>query len=905
MSLSPSLRKHVDELNEFLMSVIQDEAGEAIRSLIESLVDDCRRADESGDESAVEQVWQRVIKLDLSEIMWVLRSLTVYFHLMNKAEQREIARINRDREKQADADHPRAESIQDAVFQLKAKGATAGDLKALVGMLDVQPTLTAHPTEARRQSILQKQHKISQLIPALTDPARTGHEREQTALDIRNQIALLMATDEIRSGKLSVEDEIHNGLYFCTHAIWDTVPQIFDDLRRAAKDVFGIEVDLKSQIRYRTWIGGDRDGNPFVTPAVTAQALAEQRRAVREIYREALTHLSNSLSISSRQAQVPTWFIQEVQTDPQVQSLSDSVKERHLHEPFRLKLLGMLRQLDTHPDAVAQSGFLSDLRSVQRALVDAGLKGVAYGGPLTRLIDRVHIFAFNLVSMDIRQHSDLHAESVAELLSLGGVTQDYLNADEGSRIAILTAELRNPRPLKSPFTALGQPSKTVLETFEVIRSALQRDADAIGCLIVSMTHEVSDLLEVLLLAKESGIWSFDGEQVKCGLDVVPLFETVEDLERGAQLLEQLFVHPIYRMHLQARGNMQEIMLGYSDSNKDGGYWMANWALHKAQATLTAVCRKHGLGFRLFHGRGGTVGRGGGRANQAINALPAQCQNGRIRFTEQGEVITFRYALSEIAHRHLEQIVHAVLTSTFGKDPHAEAIPARWTALMEQIAHDSMSAYRALIHDPEFWDWYRELTPIEHISRLPIASRPVSRKAASEVDFAGLRAIPWNFAWTQTRLNIPGWFGIGQALQQVLADPESGLHDLQEMYRVWPFFQAVINNARMDMARTRLHISARYAGTLCRSSQFFEIVERDFQMAKEALAQICGESQLMGHRPVIAGLIRFRNPPTDVLNLIQIELLKRWRSSSEPEKPVLRQALFQSINGIAAAMQSTG
>ncbi len=905
MSLSPSLKNHVDRLNEFLMTVIEDEAGREMRLLIESLVEDSRQADATSDAAALEQVWQRIVKLDLTQIMWVLRTLTVYFHLMNKAEQREIARINRDRERLANSDHPRAESVHDAVFQLKTKGASVGDLKELVSVMDIQPTLTAHPTEARRQSILRKQHKISKLIPELTDALRTNSERAQTALDIRNQIALLMATDEIRSGNLSVEDEIHNGLYFCTHAIWDTVPQIYADLREAASQQFGAELDLGSQIRYRTWIGGDRDGNPFVTPEVTTQALADQRQAMLNLYREELEQLSGSLSISSRQAQIPSWFEAEVANDANVGRLSDANKKRYIHEPFRLKILGMLQQLELDPSAVTQSSFLADLNCIQRALIGAGLSGVAHGGPLRRLIDRVHIFAFNLVSMDIRQHSEKHADTVAELLSLGGVTHDYLAANERQRIDLLTKELQNPRPLKPLHMKLTQPCENVLETFQVIRDALHRDADSIGCLIVSMTHEVSDLLEVLLLAKETGIWAFDGESVACDLDVVPLFETVEDLEQGARLLDELFVHPVYRLHLKARKNMQEIMLGYSDSNKDGGYWMANWALHKAQASLSKICRTHQIEFRLFHGRGGTVGRGGGRANQAIAALPAQCQNGRMRFTEQGEVITFRYALSEIAHRHLEQIVHAVLTSTYRKEAQTDDIPETWTQLMEQIALDSMTAYRALIHDLEFWDWYRELTPIEHISRLPIASRPVSRKSASEVDFAGLRAIPWNFAWTQTRLNIPGWFGIGQALGKAIEQNESHLVSLREMYRTWPFFQAVINNARMDMARTRLQVSARYVQTLCQSTKFFDDIDRDFKLARVAVAKICAEENLLSHRPVIEGLIRFRNPATDVLNLVQIELLRRWRESSETEQPALRQALFQSINGIAAAMQSTG
>ncbi|MDL1879370.1 phosphoenolpyruvate carboxylase, partial [Cytophagia bacterium CHB2] len=384
------------------------------------------------------------------------------------------------------------------------------------------------------------------------------------------------------------------------------------------------------------------------------------------------------------------------------------------------------------------------------------------------------------------------------------------------------------------------------------------------------------------------------------------FETIDDLNRITDLMAAAFMDPIYRLHLRARHDFQEIMLGYSDSNKDGGYWMANWALYQAQQAAAEVCRRHQIDFRLFHGRGGTVGRGGGRANQAILAMPAGSHNSRIRFTEQGEVITFRYSSPALAHRHLEQIVHAMLTA---QARHAPPTPAAASStsesheLMNEIAQQAMRSYQSLIRHPEFWQWYISVTPIEHISRLPIASRPVSRKAAHEVDFDGLRAIPWVFAWTQTRYNVPGWFGIGAALSELLATRAEALQKLQQLYREWLFFRTVLDNAQLEMKRAHLAIAGFYAQA--RRESFHQIIVDDFQRATQAICAITGQAEILDNAPVLKKSIELRNPYTDVLNLLQTELLQRWRQPDIAEREPLRHALFLSINGIAAAMQSTG
>jgi phosphoenolpyruvate carboxylase len=554
---------------------------------------------------------------------------------------------------------------------------------------------------------------------------------------------------------------------------------------------------------------------------------------------------------------------------------------------------------------------LEELRRLRDWLTKTGLSGGSDSAPLPTLIDQIASFGLSLAVLDVRQHSRVHEEAVAELLSLARVADDYLEADEGRRRQLLADELVRPRPLLLPGVSTSAATRELLETLDLVRIANAAEAGAMPCWIISMTHDPSDLLEVLLLAREVGIWRWRDGRVESDLDVVPLFETIEDLEHAGERFDSLLKDPIYRQHLTTRGDSQEVMIGYSDSNKDGGYWRANWALHKAQAALGQTAADHGVELRLFHGRGGTVGRGGGRANRAIGALPPGVQSGRIRFTEQGEVISFRYSVPELAHRHLEQIVHAVLTSAATSDQESFRPSPEDIACLDRIGSLAMQAYRDLIEDPKFWHWYSTVTPIEHISQLPIASRPVSRQSGGVVAFEGLRAIPWSFSWNQTRYLVPGWFGSGAALGDAM---DSGQGErLQRLYREWPFFTAVADNAQREMARTRLPISRRYARFAedpDAVGSFHRRIAEDFQRARIALLTITGQDEILSNQPVIRRSICLRNPYTDVLNLVQIELMRRFRENQDEgadaaRREELGQAILLSINGIAAALQTTG
>jgi len=968
--ISEPLSEQINLLGALLGQAIQDRAGEETLARVEELRGLAKRAIREDDPSLRRRLGEHISVLDRGQIVWLLRAFTTFFHLVNQAEKQEILRINRERACSAGSGGaPRAESIDAALASLRDAGWDLDRVQALIERLDIQPTLTAHPTEARRRTVLFKQQRIGELLDALQRARTTPDEHDRLFEQLYVEIAVLLATDEIPAERPSVQDEVEQGLYFLRHMIWEAVPRIREDVGRALERRFPQSsgqapgenpIDRtppRLGLRYRSWIGSDRDGNPNVTPEVTRWTVRVQRRAALARLEEELRALRGELSLSDRQVPIPAELLESLDHDAERLGRSpEKASARNgkvRHEPFRRKLDFMIERLRrlraslddpqggppaTEPARPAETPpyrldtLRADLDLLARCLEASGLGQVARYGRLPRVQALVESFGFALAGLDIRQHSGIHEAAVTEILRLARVSDDYSALTEDERLELLAAELDNPRPLLAPGAELSPRTAGVMDTLAVAREAIALDPRAIQAYVVSMTHTVSDLLEVLLLAKEAGLVATappvegDDTAPTFPFDLVPLFETVEDLEAADERMAALFRHPVYRRYLAGRGDLQEIMLGYSDSNKDGGYWMANWALHQAQDRLGRVCREHGVDFRLFHGRGGTVGRGGGRANQAIFAMPEPVHNGRIRFTEQGEVISFRYGRAGIARRHLEQIVHAMVLSTAehadqagdGVGPDGGPAPDDEAArLMETIARHSHTAYRELIDDDTLWPFYTAATPIEHISRLPIASRPVSR-SGSKVAFDDLRAIPWGFSWIQTRYLVPGWYGVGRALDAVLSDDGAAdgevLPKLQELYRQWPFFTAVVNNAQREMARARLDIAGLYAelaeeageARADKASSIHQRIADDFAEARRAILAITGQDELLDNSPVIQKSIRLRNPYTDVLNLLQIELLRRFRGSDdEDERSALREAIFLSINGIAAAMQSTG
>ncbi|MEX2463635.1 MAG: phosphoenolpyruvate carboxylase, partial [Balneolaceae bacterium] len=777
--ISAPLTKNLISLTGLLEEYLVKRGEHSLQSLSSELPELTARAFRDSESGANEKLCERIAQMSVDEIRNLLRLTTIFFHLVNSLEQHEIIRINRERAKKIDIDHPRAESIADALKFFKKSGFSYDDALEIFKKLDIQPTITAHPTEARRRSILHKQENITEMIGDLDDDDLTPNEKDARLKQIVNEIALLISTDEVRSERLTVEDEVENGLFYFTSSIWSTIPRLYDEVRSGFAQQYDKVPDLPIIMRYRSWIGSDRDGNPNVTRDVTWNTLLEHRSAALKLYLKELEKIRRYLSISQNLVNVSDELVKSLKKDEQEVPLSTQYKRHYKNEPYRRKLThimhrmrNMLNDLKGSEGDVLKSSesyraadFINDLDLIFDSLVENGLEDVARYGDFNDLKIRAYTFGFHLAALDIRQHSGVHEKAVAELLSAANVNDQYSSLNEKEKVDLLVQELRNPRPLAPKNAKLSKPTVEILNVFNLISTILELDENAFGSYIISMTHGVSDMLEVVILAKEAGLWWFENGGVESKIDIVPLFETIEDLDISAGLMEDILENPIYNLQLKARNNFQEVMLGYSDSNKDGGYWMANWALQKGQLELGRVLRDKEVDFRLFHGRGGTVGRGGGRSNRAILALPSISNNGRIRFTEQGEIISFRYSLPEITRRHLEQVVNAVVRVTAGEGQKPIQEGEQAEEIMSQIANGSMKAYRELIDDENFWNWFKTITPVEHIGNLPIASRPVSRGGDKGLQFANLRAIPWVFGWTQVRYNVPGWFGLGSALDE--------------------------------------------------------------------------------------------------------------------------------------------
>ncbi|MGM0506783.1 MAG: phosphoenolpyruvate carboxylase, partial [Bacteroidota bacterium] len=817
-NISQKLTQRTVTLTEIMEQLILKRKEDSLSRLAAELPELTADVLEQGENNAsTEKLQKTIANLSHKELVSLLRIYTIFFHLINSFEQHEIIRINRERSLKSTPENPRTESIRDAVRYFKEEGYTLNEAASLFSRLDIQPTITAHPTEARRRSILGKQDQISGMITQLDQDNLTPDEREALLHQIFSELVLLISTDEVRSERLTVEDEVENGLFYFTNSIWSTIPRLYDDIHNAFITYYGEAPDIPVILRYRSWIGSDRDGNPNVTSEITWNTLLDQRRTVLELYLEELDDIRRYLSVSNQLVDVPESLANSLARDEEEAPVSSRYGRRYTNEPFRRKithimhrLRGLIGDLSEDPAVLiarakfyTSTDFVQDLELIKSALIECGLDEVANFGRYHHLLIRAKTFGFHMAGLDIRQHSELHAAAVEELLQLAGVHEKYTSLNEEEKIDLLASELRNPRPLLPVNADITDDTDRVLSVFILLNDIIELDTNAFGEYIISMTHGVSDLYEVMILSKEAGLWGYRDGKVDSSIDLVPLFETIEDLEKSAGIMEGIFKNPLYSEHLESRERFQEIMLGYSDSNKDGGYWMANWALQKAQEQLGAVLREYDIDFRLFHGRGGTVGRGGGRSNKAISGLPPISNNGRIRFTEQGEIISFRYSLPDITRRHLEQIVTAVARVTAAGDKSAASTSddKEFFKTMDRLAEHSMKEYRELIDHPEFWDWYKTITPVGHIGNLPIASRPVSRGSSGNLQFENLRAIPWVFAWTQVRYNVPGWYGVGSALNEFLNESEENLELCRQWYQEKTFFRSIVDNSQREMART--------------------------------------------------------------------------------------------------------
>lgn len=937
--LTDPLTQDIRLLDRLLGAVLREQEGE-------ELIDTARALFQRPDQDPATLLEEYPYLQDPEAVQALLRAFSILFQLLNITQQIEIVRVNR-RRQQESGDTPRTESIGEAICQLKNRGLGPGDIQTLLNGLFIEPTLTAHPTEARRRAVMDKLHALAFLL------ADCGPSTDRTALDrplttpdqplaqIHRALTALWQTDEIRSTPVTVDDEVRNVMYFVENTMADVVYWLHEDLRAALDRCYpGEEFDIPVFLGLRSWVGGDRDGNPFVTPAVVWRTLVQHKRLALEIYKTGIRRLRHDLTMGGRYAEISRELRDSLESDAHDIQLSETVRLRYAGEPYVLKLFMMEARLDALLDQldvigewetaqtgarISTSGYASpeelvrDLERIRKSLEEHHGVALAASGPLKRLEVQVNTFGFHLMTLDIRHHSEEQERTLdavfhrAEVLSGPG---RYADLDEADRVKVLSRELRESRPLLS----LNRPGEwetpPILDVFSVVRQARERlSQKAVRACVISMTHGISDVLEALLLAKEQGLvyWTGEGEnrRLVSDLDIVPLFETIDDLQNCESLMSRLFGHPVYRMHLEARGHVQEIMLGYSDSSKDGGYLSANWALQETQDRLARMCRKSGVTLRLFHGRGGTVGRGGGRANKAILAQPPGSVNGQIRFTEQGEVIAYRYGLPAFAHRHLEQITNAVILASSATSLNTVSRPV-WKDAVRTMAATSREAYRELVYnDPAFWTFYTQATPIAHISRLPIASRPVFRPGRGSEGLEGLRAIPWVFAWVQSRYVLPGWYGVGRALESYLQEDADRIQLLREMYRQWPFFRTAVDGTQFELMRAHMDTAAPYARRVQPpdvGERIHGMIREEYERTCRIILQITEQSHLVEHAKSVWKMVQLRNPAVVPMNFLQIALLNRWdalqESNIEPD-PAWRNAILTSITGIASAMQSTG
>ena len=846
----------------------------------------------------------------IDEANVLVRAFTNYFQLVNLAEDNERIRRIRAREL-ATHPAPRRGSIREAVGILRDQGMGAAGMQALLANASVRLVLTAHPTEARRRTVIDKLARVFTVIRDLDERQMMPLEIERTRTRLAATIAELWASNEVRAVKPTVIDEVRAGLVYLRSTLVHVIPALYRDLEEACAVLYpGAEIVVPPFLTFGSWIGGDRDGNPNVTPGVTRDALEIMRVSALQMLEERFGELAGRLSMSERVSGAHPLVTEMIASYRQrFPELGAELARVNGDEPFRQIVTLMRERLRATRKGwpvgfVDSADLLADLRVLEASLRLRRQDPVLFGD-LHDVIRQVEVFGFHLAVLDIRDHSARHERAVADALAVTGVVADYRALPEDERVALLRREIANPRPLLpaglAGFSAIG---REVVETFEVIRSGLEgAHAGAIESYIISAAEAPSDVLEVLLLMKETRLAGVGGAGAR--LRIAPLFEAGETLASAADTMSALLEEPVYRTALAATGSGQEIMIGYSDSNKDVGYLGSGWALYDAQVRLAQVFQDRGVPLTYFHGRGGSIGRGGGPTNVAILAQPRGTVDGRIKLTEQGEVISARYSTEPIAHREIELAVGASLVSTVGAFPQPEGKRlASFEAAMHDLAAWSTGVYRALVYgDAGFVPFFYEATPIREIAELQLGSRPARRTASSRIE--DLRAIPWVFSWTQVRVILPGWYGVGSAL--VRAEGVYGLPFLQAMEREWPFFQALLANAELGMAKADMAIAQRYVDALVTPGpdrdRIWGAILEEYERSREQVLRVTGQARLLDRDPVLQRAIARRNPYVDPLSFMQVELLRRLRAADQPDGLLL--PVLLAINGIANAMKNTG
>ncbi len=913
-TLTP-LKETVRFLGDILGSIIREQAGEELYELEEDIRKTARDVRRTWSKKNFDHLVSITSGLDGATAYQVLRAFTVYFQDVNIAEQVATVRGERERKK-LHTEKPYPGGIADALRVLSEKGYTAKQVQKLLDNLNIVPVFTAHPTEAKRKTVQELLQRVAEAFEQFKKQEELPQAQEKLRELLLAEHTILWQSDDVRSVRLSVLDEVQNGLFYFDETIIELLPELELEFHVAAKRYYPeAKFQVGSYLRFGSWMGGDRDGNHFVLPETTLRAARMHKQYAIDYYVRRLRRLLRSLSSSVNLVSASSQLLESIGRDTvHATPLGFAPDVHYVSEPYRQKIFLILYRLTSRNWAYpSPSELLADLRLLETSLLENGGDRIAQH-ILHPVITQVEAFGFHLASIDVREHSAKHETAITEIFATVGITPAFAKLSEDERIALLSRELSSPRALIPRFASFTEDTRRVLDVFAVIKQVQDElGSESIQNYIISMTRFPSDILVVLLLAKEFGLFVIGrGDKVSSSLNIVPLFETIDDLRRAPEVMSQLLSNAAYLSNLRARGMKQEVMLGYSDSNKDGGYLTSHWELYKTQVALAAVAKKFGCSLRLFHGRGGTTGRGGGGPlSQAIAAQPAGTISGSIRFTEQGEVIALRYSHPEIARRNLEEVTSATLLAsaetTFGKPE--KLVQDSWMKTMEFLSEASFNYYRKLVNDaPDFPTFFREATPIEEISSLNLGSRPAKRGQSESI--AELRAIPWVFSWNQNRSLLPTWYGVGSAIEQLVEKDKSNLVLLKSMYQSWPFFRATIANCEMTLVKVDIHVLTLY-GSLVQSpkirNKFLPMLISEFERTCKMILEVTDQKELLEDNPSLREVLFVRRHYLDPLSYIQVDLLKRIRSLSPetPEYSQLRKAIHLSINGIASGMQNTG
>ena len=915
------LRDDIRLLGRVLGDTLREQEGEALFALVEQVRRTAVRFVRGHHPEARAEMAALLDPLSQDQAQIVVRAFSYFLQLANIAE--DMHHVRRRRAHDIAGSPPRAGSLTHALDRLAADGVGPQALADLLGHALLAPVLTAHPTEVQRQSLIHNHRLIARLLDERDRLQLTPDEAEDNATRLADAVLRMWQTRVLRPVRLNVIDEVRNGVSYFEETFFNELPRVYLQAERQLAQRFpGQRWRLPPFFRIGSWIGGDRDGNPFVTADTLRHAMRIQSAAALAHYRAEVHALGGELALSELL----------VRPTPALLALAGQSPDhspQRADEPYRRALVGIYARLaatgqrldpqahtQTQPQtpvspgvAAAQPYATPDELGAELAVLSDSLRShssaALAAGRLARLERAVQVFGFHLAPIDLRQNADVHVQTVAELLAQAGRCADYLALAEAERVDLLAAELASARPLRSPYLDYGEQTRGELAIFDAARDirATHGPAAIVNC-IISKTDAPSDMLELALLLKESGLLH-PGAAPRLDVNLIPLFETIDDLRQSAATMDALFSLPAYRALVAARGDEQEVMLGYSDSNKDGGFLTSGWELYKAEIALVAVCRAHGVRLRLFHGRGGSVGRGGGPSYLAILAQPPGAVPGQIRLTEQGEVISAKYGSPETGRRNLEVLLAATLEASLAHPAGEAEAATRFHAVMDELSARAFSAYRALVYEtPGFDTYFQQSTVVSEIAALNIGSRPASRKPSSRIE--DLRAIPWVFSWAQCRVMLPGWYGFGSAVEGYLREHPDGLRTLQQMNRAWPFFASLLSNMDMVLAKSDLAIGSRYAELVTDErlrTAIFEQIRAEWALTRQHLLAILQQDELLADNRPLRQSLQLRSPYMDPLNHLQVELLKRYRAGDG--SPRLATGIHITINGIASGLRNSG